>query len=190
MNAASYPLIVVVGIFLAGSVSCGKSHVHAAAEGADRPGPTAREIMSIDEKNFLIAAERAEVRERALARIALDKSANIAVREFARQVIEDRDRDIGRLALVMNQQNVTQGSTIAEGVELEVSQRLHRLAGATFDHEFVSLMTADQQQAVGIFRRAAETSPDYEIRKFAADALPSIRRDFERAAKLEQTFRR
>jgi putative membrane protein len=191
MNTPSYPLIILIAMFLTfGAVSCGKSHVEAARENGNTPNIPVRQIMSIDDKNFLINAEKAETRQRVFAAVASDKTDDPAVREFARQVIEDRTRDLDQLMRLMTERNVAQTPLLIEGVELEASQRLNGLSGAVFDHEFLSLITADEQQTVGNFRRAAETSPDPDIRTFASNALPSIRKDFDAAAKLETKLRR
>jgi hypothetical protein len=51
--------------------------------------------------------------------------------------------------------NMPASSAAIEELQLEAKNRLHGLSGSTFDHEFVSLMTAEQQEAVPIFNSAA-----------------------------------
>ena len=168
-------------------VSCQKSGVEAARE--DTSGVTPREIVSRDEKNFLIDAEKSEIRQKALAEAALEKSKNSDVRDFAKRLVQDRDRALTELTELMKAKNITQPAALADEVQLEAAKRLHRSTGTAFDHEFVSLIVAEQQEMVRGFDRASETAADPDVRSYAARVLPSVRKDFETANKLLQIFR-
>src|SRR5258708_2106138 len=143
---------VALGALVAfAAVSCGKSPVEAGGERVDTPNPTARQILSLDDKNFLIRAEKTEFRQKALAMTALEKSENTDVREFARNVIDDRKRALDDLMDLMKRRDVTDAPAIAEEIQLEASHRLDGVSDGAFDHEFLSLMTAEQQQAIESF---------------------------------------
>src|SRR5262252_4234472 len=94
MHISPYALSIGMLVCLTSlAVSCGKSPVHAAGEATDSV-PTPRQIISLDDKNFLINAEKGLIRQRTMAAEALDKTQDPGVREFARQVVEDRGRQL------------------------------------------------------------------------------------------------
>jgi len=73
-----------------------------------------------------------------------------------------------------------------EEIRLEAMNRLHGLSGSAFDHEYVSLMTAEQQAAVATFRSVAETAADRNVRNYARTVLPLLQKDFDTATALEK----
>jgi putative membrane protein len=171
---------VTVALTLLGSTSCEKSGVQAARESP----LTAQKILSMDDKEFLMNAEKSEIRQKALAETALAKSTNADIRAFANQVASERSRDLEKLRAVMKIKDFAQPAT-EEELELEAMNRLHRLTGTALDHEFISLITAEQQQSIGAFDRAAETATDPDVRKYASEVLPTLRKDFDTAVALE-----
>ena len=81
---------------------------------------------------------------------------------------------------------MAEAPALAEGDKLEAANRLRRLSGSAFDHEFISLMAAEQQQAIADFRSAADTAGDPEIRSYAGAVLALLRKDFDTAVTLEK----
>jgi len=173
-------IIVTVQLALLGT-SCERSGVEAARE----TPLTAQEILSMDDKEFLMNAEKSEIRQRALAETALAKSTNADIREFANQVAGERRRDLEKLKAVMKSKGFAQQPAREEELQLEAINRLHRLTGSALDHEFIGLITAEQQQSVGTFDRAAETAADPDVRTYANEVLPTLQKDFDAAAALE-----
>jgi putative membrane protein len=166
------------------TASCQKPEVHAQRE-AD-PALTSKEILSMDDQNFLINAEKSEIRRSAFAKSALEKSANIDIQKFARRVQEQSERDLQELRTLMTTKKIPSPPGLAEEIELESTSRLHLLSGSAFDDEFLSLMTADQQESISSFDSAANTASDPDIRAYAARVLPSLRKDFDTTDALEK----
>ena len=117
---------------------------------------------------------------------ALEKSQDSDVREFAGAIVVDRNRDLDVLMRLLKKYKVAEAPALAEEDKLEAANRLRRLSGSAFDHEFISLMAAELQQAVADFRSAAETAGDPEIRSYAGAALALLRKDFDTAVALEK----
>src|SRR5262245_14022636 len=172
--------VITLALSLLGSTSCDKSGVQAARENP----LTAQKILSMDDKEFLINAEKSEIRQKTLAETALAKSTDADIRAFANQVASERSRDLEKLRAVMKIKDFAQPAT-EEELELEAMNRLHRLTGSALDHEFISLITAEQQQSIGAFDRAAETAADPDVREYASQVLPTLRKDYAAALALE-----
>src|SRR5262245_39783665 len=128
------------------TVSCRKSGVQAARE--NDSDLTDQAIVSLDDQKFLFSAEEAEVRELSLAQQALEKSQNTHVLEFARRVVGERNAALSDLKRLMQKKQVQEPPGKDEDIQLEAANRLRSVSTASLDHEFVSLMAADLQDAV------------------------------------------
>ena len=167
-------IIISAALTLPGITSCGKSGVEAAHEGP----LTDAQILSVDDKEFLKAAGRSVILQKTGAEIAMTKSANADIREFARQVAGERSEDLARLKALVKLKDSSQPPATEEELQLEVTHRLHGLTGSELDHESISLMTAEQQQCLRIFDRA-QSSADPDIRTYASEVLPRLQKDFD-----------
>jgi hypothetical protein len=72
---------------------------------------------------------------------------------------------------------------------MEAANRLRYLSADAVDHEFVSLITAEQQESLANFDSAAQSSADLDVRSYAGSVLPSLRADYATAADLEKKLR-
>jgi putative membrane protein len=174
-------IIVTVALTFSGVTSCEKSGVQAARESP----LTAQKILSMDDKEFLMKAQQSEVRQKALAETALTKSTNPDIRGFANQVAGERSRDLARLKAVMDIKGFAEPPAPEESQQ-EAMNRLNRSSGRALDDQFISLITAELQQSIGTFDRAAETAADPEVREYAGGVLPAFRKDFDSALALEE----
>jgi putative membrane protein len=174
-------LVMLVSLVLMAS-SCEKSGVQAARE--DSTSVPIQKILSIDEEQFLLNAEKSEVRQQALASVALEKSTNSDIREFARQLKEDQSSALTELRALMTAKKVVQAPGLVDEIQMEATHRLQQQTGRAFDDEFVSLITAEQQDTLRHFNLAAETATDQDVRNYAAHVLPSLRESFQKATGL------
>jgi putative membrane protein len=184
MNIRACFILFAIAVFAAfGAASCEKSGTQAARENTDL---TSQKILSIDDDDFLMKAERSEITQTTLSRVALDKSDNEDVRRFARRVITNYEGALADLRNLMKARNKADSAAGIEDLRLEAMNRLQELSGSAFDHEFVSLIAAEQQETLANFNSAAETAADPDIRNYAKGVLPLLREDFNSAVALEK----
>ena len=187
MNIQARWVVLALAVLVFGAVSCRKSGVQAARE--NEGDLTDQAIVSLDDQKFLFSAEEVEVRELGLAQQALQKSQNTDVLEFARRVVDERKAALSELKRLMQTKQIQEPPGKEEDIQLEAANRLSRVSTAALDHEFVSLMAADLQDAVANFDSASQTSQDPDIRRYAGTVLPSLRTDYVTAADLEKRLR-
>ena len=171
-------------LFLAGiALGCQKTGVEAAKDGGATP-PTAAPPSLVADRDFLIGAEKTEVRERSLSQVAWDRALSADVKEFAHAVIDNHEQSLQQARDLMNRKGWSQSPSVPEA-SIEGTYRLDSV-GADFDHQYISLMTAETQQAIGRFKLATETSDDPEVRAYAGAVLPVLEREHQEAADLEK----
>ena len=127
--------LAIAGLCASGAVGCEKSGVQAARQNTS--DPTSKQILSMDDRDFLIGAEKAGIRQRTLAQQALQKSNNNEVREFARHVITDRSQALSELKRVMDAKQMKEQAALAVEVQMTAEARLQGLSNAAFDHELL-----------------------------------------------------
>jgi putative membrane protein len=186
MNSKTYWAAVLISAFLGFcAISCEKSNVQAEREPTNNSDQTANKSLSMDDRNFLIKAEKAMVREKTLAQVALQKTRNNDVRAFAQKIFDDRSRALDELVRLTNTNGLAQPFSLSD-VELEAKTQFDRTSEDAFDHEFVSLMAAELQDVVSNFSMAAETAENPGVRNYASRVLPLLRKDLDSAADLEK----
>jgi putative membrane protein len=189
MDPSRYSLSVVFASVLAlATISCQKSDVQAAREPANNPDRAAGKSLSMDDRNFLIKAEKAEVRQRTLARTALQKTRNNDVRQYAQKVFDERSGSLDELKGLMTKNGLAQPFSLSD-VELEAKTRFDRTSEDAFDHEFISLMSAELQEVVADFQTAAQTAENPDIRNYAGGVLTFLRKDLDAAMDLEKKLK-
>lgn len=169
-------------LFLAGTApGCQKTGVQAANDKAANPSSVA--IMA--DRDFLVGAEKTEVRERSLSQVAWDRAQSADVKEFARAVIDNHEQSLQQLRDLMKRKGLSQPPSVPEA-SVEGTYRLDSVSGAAFDHQYISLMTAEIQQAIARFKLAAGTADDPEVRAYAGAVLPVLVTEQQKAADLEK----
>jgi putative membrane protein len=173
--------VAVLAVF--GFASCEKPGVHAARD--DAPDLTGQKIVETDDETFLLNAGKAEVRQITFSQVALEKSKNDDVRAYAQAVLTDYQQALTGLKDLMKTKNIA-GSYQFEATQLEARNRFEGLSGSSFDDQFVSVITAEQQAIVATLASAAETAADRDVRNYAKSVLPVLRKDFDTAVALQK----
>jgi len=135
---------------------------------------------------FVAQAADGSRREIWLSRLALDRSQNPAVRDFAQQMINQHQQLDQQLAQVASQDGfgLPAQPTISSR---QVTQTLSQESGDRFDRDYTAQMVEDHLRALSLFKEAARRATDPNIRAFAHSAVPHLQAHLQRAEELNQT---
>ena len=175
-------IVLFAVVFLVASAGCQRSGVQAAREN----DPTPQKILSIDDQKFLHTAERSLIRQNTFAQIAIQRSRNASIQAFATKVSNDMSVALTELKDLMKAKHMEEPAGFASEVHSESAERLRNASDDAIDHEFVSLMAAEQQDAVRIFDSAAQTAADPDVRNYAKRVLPSLQADYDKVTDLQK----
>src|SRR5262245_13769331 len=135
-------LVFVLG--LCGFTACGRERgVEAARE--DQP-PSVTPV----EQDFMMKAAAGQLAEIDMARMALNKSSNGDVKDYANMVEKDHSSALKALVDLMKDKNVSQPRTLPDDVQQAIVG-MNGLTGPEFDREFVNMMVSDHQKTVEMF---------------------------------------
>jgi putative membrane protein len=117
-----------------------------------------------------------------LGKIALAKSQNAEVREFAQRMVSDHGKANQELASIAKNKGIEAPNKLdAEHVAMVKS--LESKSGAEFDASYSQHMNMDHDKAISLFESASK-STDADFAGFAKKTLPTLKEHKEMASKL------
>lgn len=148
--------------------------------------PTPADVAS--DMDFLLQAWQANALELGAARLALRRSHDVRVRQFARDLV----REHSAASLRFQRLAARRGLGIPAAVRSpspEAAYELANLRGVAFDRRFVARVGVQaHRDALALYRRQVETGPDRSLVRFASGELPMLRRHLARAEALQAQF--
>ena len=130
---------------------------------------------ALDDQSFASQAAAQGAEEVALAELALQKSRDQDVRQFAQRIVKDHTAMDTKLKAIAAQEDLT----LPEQMKPErqaVKQKLTELKGDEFDTAYGAEMAKGRDEAVALFESASQSpSVSEELRTFAAATLPVLR---------------
>jgi putative membrane protein len=141
---------------------------------------TARGEISRADRRFILRAAKNDKAEIALGQLAVQRSADSRVRDFAQRMVTDHQKTSNELMEIA----ARKGVNLMEEEELHAdhTKKFADKTGAGFDEDYMEHMVDDHDEAVELFERAAKKSDDPEIAAFAAKHLPALQ-EHQRMAK-------
>jgi putative membrane protein len=154
----------------------------------DRGAEAAREdrsqSISPAEQDFMTNAAQANLAEIEMARMTLQKSDDIDIREYAKTVQSDHMNALSELSDMMMDRNLPPPPSPAADAAQDIA-RANLLTGPEFDREFINMMVADHEKAIEMFRQAATTAQNTDLRGHIEDVLPKLEMHLEKAQRLQ-----
>jgi len=140
--------------------------------------------ISPAEEEFMTKAAHANLSEIEMARMALQKSDDIDVREYAKMVQSDHINALTGLTDLMKDQDVPQPKSPPPDAAQDIA-RASVLTGPEFDREFINMMVADHQKAVEMFREESAATRNPDMKKYVEVVLPKLEMHLEKAQRLQ-----
>jgi putative membrane protein len=173
-----------------------------------------RVLNAITSQQFVSDAAIGGMKEVRLSEVALDKSQNPQVRDFATRMVHDHSAANATLEQIARQKGmdlpatntfaiddpnwnnpiITGSEQVKEGYLLTTNipistyqdfKHLKSLTGKQFDDAYVQDMVSDHIMTIHEFEVAQRNLSDPELRQFAAQTLPTLRMHSEMAQRLE-----
>ena len=128
---------------------------------------------------FYRHAAEGGIAEVELGNLALQKSVDPAVKEFAAQMVKDHSEANEKLASVAASKSISLPTKPSVG-EIATKAKLEVLSGATFDKSYIKAMVKDHEKDVAEFRREAKGGQDPDAKAFAAATLPTLKEHLQK----------
>jgi putative membrane protein len=152
------------------------------SSGASKEKPATEDSASPAAAAFLKKAAEDGRMEVDLARLAVSKTSNAAVKNYAEMLITDHEKAGDDVASMAEKKSVTL-SKERPGAPNATKTRLEKLSGAAFDRAYAAAMVDDHKKAVAEFEKAMNLN-DRDVKSFAQETLPTLKHHLEEAQKL------
>ena len=131
---------------------------------------------------FVKKAAQDGMTEVQLGKIALDKSQNEQIREFAQRMVADHGKANDELASLAKSKGIDAPKTLDAEHEAMV-KKMDAKSGAAFDADYAKAMSMDHTKAIALFESASK-SADADLAAFAKKTLPTLKEHKQLANKL------
>jgi len=163
------------------------------AAGTNAPGNTgsmsnsagASNLASSD-RNFIMKAAQGGMAEVELGQLAAQRASDPQVKQFAERMVADHTKANDQLKQIASSKNVTLPTEVPAAEKRE-RDRLAKLSGAQFDREYMNHMTSDHKKDTSLFRSAAKSAKDAEIKQFASTTLPTLEEHLQMAQSIAKS---
>jgi putative membrane protein len=154
--------------------------------GSSTAGIAQMQSTSSAGRDFATQAAEANQGEIALAKLALQKTSNPAVRMFAQRMITDHSKAATQLASIASSQSITlPSSDMLMAQDQQTQQTLSGLSGHPFDVAYIKSQVADHEAAIALFQKESKDTSDAALMQFASTTLPTLQDHLKLAQQTE-----
>jgi putative membrane protein len=142
--------------------------------------------MSSQERNFMRDAAMGGLMEVELGRMATEKGASDAVKQFGQKMVDDHTRVNAELTQLAASKGMSVPTELGAKHRADVTS-LSNLSGAEFDKAYAKLMVSSHKKKVSAFEKQSKGGADAELKAFAAKTLPGVQEHLQMARALTGT---
>jgi putative membrane protein len=124
--------------------------------------------------NFVAAAGGGDQYEIQSSQLALERSQNQDVREFAQMMISDHNRTTQEVTEAARRDGLTPPPPMLTAAQRNMLRQLRAARGRAFDTLYLSQQRTAHQQALMLHRSRARTRPNSALSQAAAAAVPVV----------------
>jgi putative membrane protein len=136
--------------------------------------PARRDQLSALDRQFVIDAAHGGMAEVQLGQLALQRSKNPEVRQFAQRMIQEHTRANNELMRLATQKGVTPPTTMGPKYEAAM-MRLTQLSGDSFDQAYMNEAGVNSHlESAAVYQRQTGLGQDPDLKAFAARILPTV----------------
>jgi putative membrane protein len=136
--------------------------------------PESKKREPLTAENFVVRAAVANMSEIELSELALEKSANPALRKYATQIIQDHRAAQMKLKAVAGAAKIALPGAVDED-RRKRKQALAESAGAEFDRQYIALMQSGHDQAIDLMSSASQSQEiDAPLTRYASETLKTV----------------
>jgi putative membrane protein len=143
---------------------------------------------SSDDKTFVKTAMEADMAEIQLSQIALQKSTNPDVKQFAQTMIDGHTKLDAQVKPVAQQLNIAPPTELNDKHKA-TKAKLEAESGAEFDKTYADAMLHSHEDADANFQKEASIGKDPQVKQVASRGEPAIAEHLQMAQKLKSSLK-
>ena len=143
--------------------------------------------LGSDDTDFVKTAAKGGIAEVEMGRLAVKKATSPEVRQFGSMMIRDHSKANQQLSALAASKGVELPTSKSIGEDVSYA-KLKVLSGKSFDDAYIKTMVDDHKEDVEAFQKAADSSQDPDVKKFASKTLPTLQGHLTKIQKIQSDF--
>ncbi len=135
------------------------------------------------DRDFVRTVAEANLAETDAGRLALGKTNNADIKQFAQHMMDDHTKANAELRVLADKKGVPLPAVTDEDHRKDAA-RMAELKGVDFDRAYAAAMLSDHQKAVALFEQHPRKGKDADVRAYAEKTLPTLRKHLSMAEEL------
>jgi len=132
------------------------------------------------DSDYLVAAAEVDMKEIELGKLAQTKSTNADVKALAKMMVEAHTKSLTDLKAAAAKKNISLPESFTEKGQ-DAYKDLNDKSGHDFDKAYADKMVEGHEKTIEKMEKASEKATDADIRMWAANMLPELRKHLEHA---------
>jgi putative membrane protein len=142
--------------------------------------PPANAKLSAQDRDFVKRAAIGGMAEVEEAKLAAQHTQSDAVKNFAQQMITDHTKINADLQAITGRIGVAPPATL-DKEHAAMLQRLGKLSGSQFDKSYMQDQVSEHRKTISLFEKEDKSGQNPELKTFATNTLPTLRRHLQMA---------
>lgn len=143
----------------------------------------------VDDKKFVKDAALGGMAEVELGKLATQKAASEAVKQFGQKMVDDHTKANDQLKEVASKENISIPDSLDSKHQSRI-EKLSKLSGPDFDKAYIKDQVKDHKQDVSEFKNEANAGSDPNVKQFASNTLPILEQHLTMAKDLSKAERK
>jgi putative membrane protein len=143
---------------------------------------------TLTDKEFIARALEDGVAEVKMGQLAERLASSDKVKDFAQKMVTDHTQANKKLMELARAQKLAVVVDMRKEA-LAIYKRMSKLSKAEFDKAYAKQMVEDHKKAVDLFERMSKNATDPDLKKFAADTLPTLRQHLKLAREVNDSLK-
>ena len=139
--------------------------------------------LAVD-NDFAAKAAETNLAEIRMADLAMKTTTSPRVKDLAQRLESDHAKANTQLKEIAGKENITLPNKLDAKDQVEYD-KLSKMTGREFDKAYTRAQVRDHKAVIIVFRREAEHGTDPELKKYAADTLPTLEHHLQLAEAAE-----
>lgn len=149
---------------------------------------TAKASSGSDDIQFADKAAIAGMTEVGLGKMAVNRTSNQKIREFAHMMVADHGKANTELIELAKKKNITLPGTL-DTEHQKMTDSVSKLSGTDFARAYVNAMVEGHKKALALMQNEATNGKDVDLKAFAAKTAPVVQRHLDAITKIQSEMK-
>jgi putative membrane protein len=141
-----------------------------------------------DDAKFATAAANGGMAEVGLGKLALQKSTNAKIKDFANMMVTDHGKANDELKAIAKAKNITLPDSVDADHQKKMAD-LNAKSGKDFDKAYVDAMVDGHKKTLDLMKDGAKSCKDADLKAFAAKTAPTVQMHLDAIKKINDSMK-